>query len=81
MILKVWDNGGESFDRYTIRIRNYYYGMSENPSHPQGFNQFIGEYPEIKEDCLGTLICSNEKHPSAYLKLPYDVRRCITARS
>jgi len=46
-VLKVYDNGGETFDRYTV----YYSeketptlhmcrGMSENPSHPQGFGIF-----------------------------------------
>lgn len=48
-ILAVYDNGGESFDRYTV-----YYdtvgsrpeflegrGMSEKPCHPQGFGLMI----------------------------------------
>jgi hypothetical protein len=46
--IKVYDNGGRSFDQYTVV---YIYGdgaydmrgMSENPNHPQGFNQYAGE--------------------------------------
>jgi len=39
----VWDNGGETTDRYTILIDGkYVFGMSSNPSHPQGFNQYAG---------------------------------------
>ena len=31
MKLKIWDNGGKTFDRYTVRVCNDYYGMSEEP--------------------------------------------------
>lgn len=38
--LTFWDNGGESFDRYTaLWPDGSYLGMSENPFHPQGFCQ------------------------------------------
>ena len=45
--VEVYDNGGESFDRYTVvfserpegRGMFYALGMSENPTHPQGFGQ------------------------------------------
>lgn len=49
--IRVYDNGGRSFDRYTVvftkkAITNthgdrwfMYLGMSENPFHPQGFGQ------------------------------------------
>jgi hypothetical protein len=56
-ILAVYDNGGESFDRYTVyydaNIQRWTTveghpreilegrGMSENPCHPQGFGQMI----------------------------------------
>ena len=76
MILKVWDNEGKSFDRYTVRIRNDYFGMSHNATSPQGFNQYIGSYPDIDETCLGKEIRRNE-----YLTLPYAVRGSITNRS
>ena len=46
--LKIYDNGGETCDRYTVvftdrpeRAKNTYtcLGMSEKPFHPQGFGQ------------------------------------------
>lgn len=53
--IRIFDNGGESFDRYTVIFtkkgiiskenrkhfgqRFMYIGMSENPFHPQGFGQ------------------------------------------
>lgn len=38
-VLKVWDNAGETIDRYTIRINNDYFAMSECPNV---FNQYVG---------------------------------------
>ena len=48
-INSVWDNGGETFDRYTVVYggrgaierngRRMARCMSENPCHPQGFGQ------------------------------------------
>lgn len=39
--LHIFDNGGETFDRYTI-VGPYgnVWGASKNPFHPQGFGQF-----------------------------------------
>jgi hypothetical protein len=43
----VYDNGGESFDRYTIFTPDgSVYGMSENAS---GFNMYIGDSTEIEK--------------------------------
>lgn len=38
----VYDNGGETVDRYTVIIGQDVYGMSHNPTNPQGFNQYLG---------------------------------------
>lgn len=40
----VLDNGGKSFDRYTIidKKTGDMIGASENPFHPQGFGQYCG---------------------------------------
>ena len=41
----VYDNDGETFDRYTVVIDNDLancIGMSNNPNHPQGYNQYAG---------------------------------------
>ena len=46
--IRCYDNGGESFDRYTVvftRGKYCYLGMSAHPSHPQGFGQH-GEWPQ-----------------------------------
>ena len=47
--MRCYDNGGESFDRYTVVFTGRYrhktggvfwnIGMSEHPFHPQGFGQ------------------------------------------
>ena len=39
-IPRIYDNGGESFDRYTVIINNDVYGMSNNARAPNGFNQY-----------------------------------------
>ena len=53
--IRCYDNGSETFDRYTVVYTgNYkgrggwchYIGMSENPYHPQGFGQH-GESPDV----------------------------------
>jgi len=76
MILKVWDNGGKSLDRYTVRIRNDYYNMSDNPDSPQGFNQYVGSYPHINERKLGKSFTMYQ-----YRTLPLAVREAIKERS
>jgi hypothetical protein len=40
----VLDNGGETFDRYTIidKATGDMIGASDNPFHPQGFGQYCG---------------------------------------
>ena len=47
--VRIYDNGGETFDRYTVVFTGRYghltagetwiLGMSGNPCHPQGFGQ------------------------------------------
>lgn len=61
--IRIYDNGGASFDRYTVvytgnyrrtpRCQHQYVGMSENPFHPQGFGQHgesddVIDYPSYK---------------------------------
>lgn len=41
--IKIIDNDGTTFDRYTVIIDKSVYTMSQHPSHPQGFNQYAGE--------------------------------------
>ncbi len=47
-ITAIYDNGGETIDRYTIVFNEAWgsltmcLGLSDNPDHPQGFSQFNG---------------------------------------
>jgi len=46
----VYDNGGETFDRYTIFTPDgSVYGMSDNASMPNGFNQYLGDDTEVEK--------------------------------
>jgi len=45
--VEVYDNEC-SYDRYSVVVGKAVYGMSHNPLHPQGFNQYIGETHEFK---------------------------------
>jgi len=45
--VSVYDNGGKTHDRYTVVHHDtdgqkHFYGMSKDPHHPQGFNQYSG---------------------------------------
>lgn len=58
--IRVFDNGGITFDRFTVVIYNgndaSIYGMSLNADAPNGFNQYFGtpsEYPRLLDVLLG----------------------------
>ena len=79
MVLACYDNGGRSFDRYTILYgapwwtpemgRNVpYFAASERPFHPQGFGQH-GEMPTYNRAALGKKI--------KFSDLPDDVQRAV----
>lgn len=40
--INVFDNGGRTFDRYTVIIDQSIFAMSHNASSPQGVNQYAG---------------------------------------
>ncbi len=40
MNIEVYDNCGETLDRYTVIAGRLVYSMSIDPNHPQGFNQY-----------------------------------------
>ncbi len=50
--VRIYDNGGETADRYSIAVQNpetleiSWLGSSEDPFHPQGFGQHVGEVSE-----------------------------------
>lgn len=47
--LYIFDNGGETIDRYTVLIGDGVYTMSHNALSPQGVNQFCCTREEL--DC------------------------------
>lgn len=69
--IRAFDNGGETFDRYTLCFEGedwcYAYGASEDPMHPCGFAQFLGEFDRLPE--LG--------RPVAFDDLPEKVQAFV----
>ena len=71
--VRVYDNGGESFDRYTVIIGTAVYGMSSNPTSPQGFNQYCSEANQICFENVGARVRDLKT-------LPYPVLLAIQER-
>lgn len=72
-VAAIYDNGGKTFDRYTVcyreRERNGDHvarAMSSNPFHPQGFGQMTSA---MRGSHLGRLIKWGD--------LPEDCKRCV----
>ena len=63
--MRIFDNGGKTFDRYTIQIGRDIYLMSANPLSPQGVNQysFLKKYEHLEgaknKELLGKEIIFN----------------------
>lgn len=73
--IKVFD-AVNTIDRFTVVLGSDVFGMSDNPLHPQGFNQFTGE--------LGTSVLI-EDNPAIggqvhFDKLPSEVKEAIKER-
>ncbi len=79
LVKSIWDNGGETFDRYSIVLNEDYHsypselfaclGLSYNPNHPLGFSQMSG----AKEgDHLGK--------PLEWAALPLNIQAHICSR-
>jgi hypothetical protein len=82
--IRVFDNGGESWDRYTVAIFDEgelnVYGMSCNADAPNGFNQWLGtELNGVVIDAMAgdTSILGHEVD---LLDLPLAVKRGIGYR-
>ena len=74
--VRIFDNGGETIDRYTVVINDSVYGMSDNPLSPQGFNQYCGEandFPHGLDHC-------GEDVTDKYFHLPHEVFVAIHKR-
>jgi len=78
-IKAIYDNGGETLDRYTVVLNSHdmnsdpqfndALGLSDNPTHPQGFSQFTSA---MDGDHLGKRI--------RFDQLPMNIRQHITDR-
>ena len=83
-IKAVYDNGGKTFDRYTVVFKdrqlypdgiNYYegLGLSFNPDDPQGFSQHTVVHPDhLKTNGLGRKI--------SFSDLPENVQKHVLKR-
>ena len=72
--IKIYDNGGETADRYTAIIHGSFYGFSDHPFHPQGFSQYCGDVP--RGMCSFNHLGKRVKFDS----LPADVQKAIQDR-
>jgi len=76
-IFKIFDNGGKTWDRYTLLTEAWHFGkgcdafaFSSNCDTPQGFNQYIGDV--YQEADLGKEVSFGD--------LPENVQQCILDR-
>lgn len=77
--IRCYDNGGETFDRYTVvftRGKRCYLGMSQHPAHPQGYGMH-GEWPkgEAPIDRLGGYSHLGKK--IKFSDLPEDCQKAV----
>jgi hypothetical protein len=77
-LISVLDNGGETFDRYTLSFmsddgESFMYGASENPFSPQGVGMYVGDgcFPDTDENPSIGL-------PVDRYSLPEQVQKLIT---
>jgi hypothetical protein len=68
-MVKVYDNGGATYDRYTVIIKTDTYTMSDNALSPQGFNQYCGSNLPLPPN-----------RPVKLSSLPEQVQRAIALR-
>lgn len=81
-VLAIFDNGGESFDRYTIMYVPEpgsdwvnYFAASTRPFDPQGFGQH-GEMP-LHEARAFRYYSTSRRHSAKWSSLPADVQKCV----
>lgn len=68
----VYDNGGQTWDRYTVIIGPDAYGMSGDPQSPAGFNQYAGPAADLNREALGAMLQPEQ--------VPDQVARAIEQR-
>jgi hypothetical protein len=76
--IRCYDNGGKTFDRYTVvftRGKRVYLGMSAHPSHPQGFGQH-GEWSK-GESSIDWPTYGHLGKKIAFEQLPEECQKCV----
>ena len=73
-MIEVFDNLGETADRYSVRIGADVFTMSENARSPNGVNQYAGDADDLPGWKRGLPICE-----PAYL--PMEVLLAILDRA
>ena len=48
----ILDNGGKTIDRYTVIAGAEVFGLSDNPTSPQGFNQWLCNVNDLHNDFI-----------------------------
>ena len=86
----IFDNGGRSFDRYTVIYlyepvytdRFFYVAMSKNPYHPQGFGQhgemvlYANELTQLRKG-KGRRLFSHLGERILFSDLPEDCQKLV----
>jgi len=75
--LEVWDNGGETCDRYTVLIGSDIYHMSDNATSPNGVNCYGGHLSHIPHPEKWGFVGNRVE---SLASLPDAVQRAITQR-
>lgn len=83
MKIRIYDNKGKTWDRYTVMIPEgfgyHVYGMSENPTSPNGFNQYcLTTYGIV--DSIRVTESENIGDPVKLSILPQEVQMAIKER-
>jgi len=77
--IKIFDNEGESLDRFTVVIGKNVFGLSEKPNSQFGFNQFaftIGKgegFHQLSDEVL-------KQKKVKFVSLPIEVQKAIRDR-
>ena len=69
---RVYDNGGTSFDRYTVVAGGDVFVMSYNPLSLQGMNQWAGKESDFEGLDGGVLLREDE--------IPPEIRKAVAVR-
>jgi hypothetical protein len=50
MKVKAWDNGGRTFDRYTVFVGRDAYVVGPTGNHPQGVCMYVGHASQVEPE-------------------------------